>query len=165
MFVLPVCVVLFSAFPGTPDAGTPDAETPDAGATPIWDCHLAGTVLQRTAPGLRVAHGQETHASPLAAASDAAPGRVVALALLPDAAAPVIRLAPGEVVRLVLSGLPSGPVHLHGYDIEASADPEGRAVIEFEAVHTGRFPMMVHREDPLLGPREAAALYIEIAAP
>lgn len=118
-----------------------------------------------------VAHGDEAHSdTPAASARSPAhagtgPWREITVEVSPDAEAPVLRLPQGEAVRLVIGGLPAGPLHLHGHDITVTADAAGRATIDIDTRHAGRFPMVAHREDPLLGAREIAVLYLEITAP
>lgn len=120
----------------------------------------------------RLAHGApddgRTAAGPVLpqrAQATAPAAREIAVALTPGTPPPVIALVPGEAVRLVIHGRPGTQLHLHGYDIEARAGDDGVAVIELDARHAGRFPVVTHDGDALLGTRETAAFYLEITAP
>lgn len=83
---------------------------------------------------------------------------------LHGAAAPVISVAQGERVRLTIHGAGSGALHFHGYDLEAEAAEGQPAVVKFQAHHNGRFPIMTHIHDQMLGDREKPLLFVEVRA-
>lgn len=90
---------------------------------------------------------------------------VIEVAIVPDAPPPVARVALGARVRLVVTGAGGRELHLHGYDIEASAPPGAPVTFAFDAVHEGRFGLEMHVADDLLGAREKPVLWIEVRAP
>ena len=81
----------------------------------------------------------------------------------PDAtAAQVVRVIRGAFVHLTVLGGGASEMHLHGYDIEVTAEAGQPALFVFDATATGRFPLEMHVEDDLLGKGEKAVLYIEV---
>ena len=81
------------------------------------------------------------------------------------AAVPPVATVPlGARVRLIVTGAGEAELHLHGYDVIAGGG-EGRAVLVFDAVHEGRFPVEAHVEDDLLGPHGKPVLFVEVRAP
>ena len=56
-----------------------------------------------------------------------------------------LEVSRGDRVTLAVSSDASVELHLHGYDITASAAPERPASIAFTANATGSFPLTVHR--------------------
>ena len=80
-------------------------------------------------------------------------------------AVPPVALVPlGARVRLIVTGAGEAELHLHGYDVVARGG-ETPAVLVFDAIHEGRFPVEAHVEDDLLGPRGRAVLFVEVRAP
>jgi hypothetical protein len=59
-------------------------------------------------------------------------------------------------------GAGANALHLHGYDIAVKAAPDQPALVIFDAVHTGRFPLEMHLTDDLFGRDAKAVLYIEV---
>jgi hypothetical protein len=107
-------------------------------------------------------------AGPDAAAPAAVREDATALIATVDPEAPVaapIQVALGAHVHLTVLGAGPGALHLHGYDLTASIAEGQPAIFVFDATHAGRFPLMGHVTDPLLGSRERAVLYIEVRAP
>ncbi|HUF56558.1 MAG TPA: hypothetical protein VMM55_08375 [Thermohalobaculum sp.] len=118
--------------------------------------------------GASVAGAHSEHDGAAASAGADATGAVVertverTVELLPEQAAPVVEVALGERVRLVVTGAGAGALHLHGYDVEVEAEAGAPAVFAFDARHTGRFPLTAHGVDDLLGSGEKALLYVEV---
>lgn len=132
-------------------------------------CHravlLLGAVLVLPgAPGA-LAHGTEQHGA--RASVETAPARAadaeLSVVIDPGAAtAPVVRVRHGDHVHLTVTGAGASELHLHGYDIAVRGSPGSPVTIVFDASHMGRFPVEMHVEDDLLGPREKAVLFIEV---
>jgi len=129
---------------------------------------VAGLLLALVLNSQVAAHDQPGHAEPalpgITPASETAPIR---LEYTVDAAAaepPVARVALGATVMLTVHGAGDHMLHLHGYDIEAGGDSHLPATFLFEASHAGRFPVVMHVSDDLLGRSERAVLYIEVRA-
>ena len=80
-------------------------------------------------------------------------------------AASVIEVPKGSHVRLLLTGAGEREMHLHGYDVLVEGTSDGPAVFEFDAEHTGRFPITVHGVEDLLGQGEKALAYVEVRDP
>jgi hypothetical protein len=78
------------------------------------------------------------------------------------AAAEVISVPLGSNVQLHLTTSEPTELHLHGYDLSANAGPQTVAVMTFHAVHAGRFPIVSHGGDDLLGRAEKTLAYIEV---
>lgn len=72
------------------------------------------------------------------------------------------RAIAGATVRLVLHADQDTKLHLHGYDLMATARPGSPAVFTFEANHAGRFAIETHGVEDLLGRTERALAYIEV---
>ena len=72
------------------------------------------------------------------------------------------QVAEGSLVRLKLTASKTTELHLHGYDIVATAEPDTPAVMTFRAVHAGRFAVVAHGGEDLLGREEAAVAYVEV---
>ena len=73
-----------------------------------------------------------------------------------------LKLRENAPIRLEISGAPEGELHLHGYDVLANPTQDGTAVFEFRADLTGRFAIVSHDADDLLGREEKAIMYIEV---
>ncbi len=82
-----------------------------------------------------------------------------------DGSAPLIEVGDGERVRLVIHGAGEGVLHFHGYDLEARAVDGEPAILTFHAHHNGRFPVMTHVHDQVLGDQEKAILFVEVRTP
>ncbi|MDH3668638.1 MAG: hypothetical protein OEN23_17070 [Paracoccaceae bacterium] len=76
--------------------------------------------------------------------------------------APVIVVDQGDRVRLTIHGAGTGVLHFHGYDLEARAVDGEPAILKFHAHHNGRFPVMTHVHDKVLGEQEKALLFVEV---
>jgi hypothetical protein len=57
----------------------------------------------------------------------------------------VVRVIQGDSVQIVLSADEPAEVHLHGYDLLLSLQPNVPGKLEFNAKIAGRFPLEVHR--------------------
>jgi hypothetical protein len=57
----------------------------------------------------------------------------------------LIRVKQGDTVKLRWRADRATILHLHGYDIEAKAEPGAVAEMGFTARATGRFPVSVHK--------------------
>lgn len=113
--------------------------------------------------GWASAHSEHDRATASAAAdATGEPAVERTVALLPEQEAPVVEVPLGERVRLLVTGAGAGDLHLHGYDVEVEAQAGAPAVFEFDARHTGRFPLTMHGVDDLLGSGEKALLYVEV---
>ena len=127
---------------------------------------LAGMLVPLLlAPGHAPAHDGKTH---VPQATAAAVGEAISQTVTVDPGAPeaqTLTFAQGTHVELTIQGAGSGELHFHGYDIGLDAVEGQPALLIFEAIHAGRFPLAMHVEDPLLGPREKAVLYVEVRAP
>jgi hypothetical protein len=53
-------------------------------------------------------------------------------------------------------------VHLHGYDIEITADPKGPQIMSFKARATGRFAIESHGGTGAVGDRHSVLIYLEV---
>jgi hypothetical protein len=71
-----------------------------------------------------------------------------------------LRVRRGERVELRFSTDRPIKLHLHGYDIEASASPESPATISFTADIPGRFPVSEHAHGK--AHHHEAVLYLEV---
>ena len=81
---------------------------------------------------------------------------------LGDGDAETVTAPVGRTVRLVLHVLAPTELHLHGYDMTATARPGGPAAFEFKAQHAGRFAVVKHGAEGILGGRERAVIYLEV---
>jgi hypothetical protein len=61
------------------------------------------------------------------------------------AGADVIRVTQGDSVQIVLTVDEAAEVHLHGYDVSLSLQPNIPGKVEFNAKIAGRFPLEAHR--------------------
>jgi len=116
-------------------------------------------------PPWALAHGTGGHAAAPATAAAPAGEADTELAVTIDpgaAAAQVVRVRRGAHVHLTISGAGAHALHLHGYDIAVRGPEDGPVAIVFDADHAGRFPVEMHVEDDLLGPREKPVLFIEV---
>ena len=86
---------------------------------------------------------------------------VVIERLLTEAAV-VISVSLGSFVQLRLTTPEPSELHFHGYDISAAAGPQTVALMTFHAEHSGRFPIVSHTGDDLLGRAEKTLAYIEV---
>ena len=77
-------------------------------------------------------------------------------------AAPVVEVDHGERVRVMIHGAGAGKLHFHGYDIEIEAVDGQPVVLDINADHRGRFPVMAHVHDAVLGDQEKALLYVDV---
>lgn len=59
--------------------------------------------------------------------------------------ADVIRVTQGDSVQIVLTVDEAAEVHLHGYDVSLSLQPNVPGKVEFDAKIAGRFPLEAHR--------------------
>ncbi len=105
------------------------------------------------------------HAVAGAAAATAGTPTEIAVALDSGSDPQVVTVALGARVRLTMTGAEGRELHLHGYDIAASAPAGAPVVLEFDAGHEGRFAVEMHVTDDLLGAREKPVLWIEVRAP
>jgi len=89
------------------------------------------------------------------------------IAIISDPAKPVplVRIPHGAVVHLSIQGAGDHELHLHGYDISVKENALGFAVFVFEARHTGRFAIVTHDVEDLLGRSEKAIAYVEVRDP
>ena len=78
---------------------------------------------------------------------------------------PVVQIPKGSNVHLAVTGAEGHELHLHGYDIVSVGEAGNPAVFAFLAVHTGRFAIVVHGVEDLLGRTEKAVVYLEIRTP
>jgi hypothetical protein len=112
------------------------------------------------------AHGTGQHDAATGAVSAASPRQSeTRLTVTVDPAATVaevVRVARGAHVHLSVFGAGANALHLHGYDIAVKAAPDQPALVIFDAVHTGRFPLEMHLTDDLFGRDAKAVLYIEV---
>jgi len=76
--------------------------------------------------------------------------------------AEVISVPLGSHVQLHLTTSEPTELHLHGYDVVANAGPHTVAVMTFHAVYAGRFPIVSHGGDDLLGRSEKTRAYVEV---
>ena len=56
----------------------------------------------------------------------------------------VIKMVQGDNVALHFSSNEPHHLHIHGYDIEVEVGPGSHAIVEFNAIATGRFPVEIH---------------------
>ena len=68
----------------------------------------------------------------------------------------------GENIRLVLSTNAPQELHLHGYDLIAQSGHNKPAIFTFRADHAGRFAIVSHVSEDLLGRKEKTLAYIEV---
>ncbi|VAW87340.1 hypothetical protein MNBD_GAMMA16-273 [hydrothermal vent metagenome] len=77
----------------------------------------------------------------------------------------VIPVRQGEQVILLINGGPADTAaiyHLHGYNLMAKANDDHIPSIFFQADYTGRYPLVLHQHDPLIGVHEITIAYIEV---
>jgi len=82
-----------------------------------------------------------------------------------DEPAPVAQIPKGASVHLSVKNTGDHELHLHGYDITSTGLVSSPAVFVFQASHTGRFAIVMHGVEDLLGRTEKAVAYLEIRAP
>lgn len=100
------------------------------------------------------------------AASSAGPTVHKTITVAPDGSgAPTVEVAQGAHVVLEVLGVGPGALHLHGYSIDVVAEAGAPAVLTFDAAHAGRFPVVKHVTDLLLGDLEKPVLFVEVRAP
>ena len=68
----------------------------------------------------------------------------------------VIRVRRGDVVEINWSANLRTVLHLHGYDIETTVEPDKTRVMSFTARATGRFPIETH------GRHHSVLIYLEV---
>ncbi len=68
----------------------------------------------------------------------------------------VIRVRRGDAVEINWSADRRTVLHLHGYDIEATIEPDRPRTMSFTARATGRFPIETH------GRRHSVWIYLEV---
>ena len=68
----------------------------------------------------------------------------------------VIRVRRGDAVEINWSVNRRTVLHLHGYDIETTVDPDKPQVMSFTARATGRFPIETH------GRHHSVLIYLEV---
>ena len=68
----------------------------------------------------------------------------------------------GATVRLVLHAPAGTQLHLHGYDLAATAVDGSPIVMTFHAAHSGRFSIEAHGEQDALGRTEKVLAYFEV---
>ena len=68
----------------------------------------------------------------------------------------VIRVRRGDAVEINWSANRRTVLHLHGYDIETTVDPDKPQVMSFTARATGRFPIETH------GRHHSVLIYLEV---
>jgi len=76
--------------------------------------------------------------------------------------ASVISVQQGESIQLVIHGEAEAIYHLHGYNLMAVASVGDRPTISFQAEYTGRYPLILHNYDALVGAQEITLAYIEV---
>jgi len=74
----------------------------------------------------------------------------------------VISVHQGEQIRLLINGKKAAVYHLHGYNLMAVPKTNHLSTLFFTAEHTGRYPLVVHQHDALMGTHEITIAYIEI---
>ncbi len=77
----------------------------------------------------------------------------------------LIRLLQGEKVELVIEGKTDAVYHLHGYDLIAKPLANNRAILLLQADFTGRYPLVQHLHDELMGTHEVTVAYVEVRSP
>lgn len=76
-----------------------------------------------------------------------------------------VRVRRGDTVTLRISSDAKVALHLHGYDIERTAEPDVPAVFEFNALAAGRFSISTIQAAPKgakIHGHGAALLYLEV---
>jgi hypothetical protein len=68
----------------------------------------------------------------------------------------VIRVRRGDVVEINWSANRRTVLHLHGYDIETTVEPDKPRIMSFTARATGRFPIETH------GRHHSVLIYLEV---
>lgn len=109
------------------------------------------------------AHGTGTTHE--AATAEEKPALEIEIAIDQSANAPVVQIQHGAFVHLSISGAGNHELHFHGYDITADADTDGNAMFVFHALRTGRFAIVAHGIEDLLGRKEKAVAYVEVRDP
>ena len=71
----------------------------------------------------------------------------------------VIRVRRGDVVEINWSANRRTVLHLHGYDIETTVEPDKPRIMSFTARATGRFPIETH------GRQHSILIYLEVYPP
>jgi FtsP/CotA-like multicopper oxidase with cupredoxin domain len=126
-------------------------------------CLLASAgAAQAQAPttGVEAAQVRTAPASASAASKRPVVARSVALVKGRAAAADdTLRFRQGDAVELTVSSDAPMDLHLHGYDLEASARPGQPARFAFVARLPGRFPISEHRHDAR---HHRSVLFIEV---
>jgi hypothetical protein len=106
-------------------------------------------------------HGEPVATELMLAGVDAFEGTVIER-MLRKGDAETIVVTRGANVRLIFHSEAETELHLHGYDLVGVTGPGTPAVFTFKAVHTGRFAVVAHDDDSLLGRKEVALAYIEV---
>jgi hypothetical protein len=79
--------------------------------------------------------------------------------------AKVVRVDRGALVHLSVFGAGAHELHLHGYDISIDAQDGEPAMFVFRALLTGRFAIVAHGVEDLLGRDEKPVVYVEVREP
>ncbi|OUS34540.1 hypothetical protein A9Q94_15680 [Rhodobacterales bacterium 56_14_T64] len=79
--------------------------------------------------------------------------------------APAAQIPKGTSVHLSVLGTGDHELHLHGYDITSTGQGNSPAVFVFQAIHTGRYAIVMHGAADFLGRTEKAVVYLEIREP
>lgn len=111
-------------------------------------------------PAPAYAHGKKTSQG----VSNQSDQDVVTITATIETNAPpkVINAIKNDRLHIQINGAISSELHLHGYDISADTSSSGSAIFELHAIYTGRFPIVAHGVEDLLGNSEKAILYLEI---
>jgi len=124
-------------------------------------CGLLGSVFDA---GVSYAEMQNISSSHVKVESQSQQRRLLHLSALDLSTADkkVFQVVQGEQVKLVIEGVIDAIYHLHGYDLTAKPEIHQHAVIKLVASNTGRYPLVQHLIDPLLGNFEVTVAYLEI---
>ena len=76
-----------------------------------------------------------------------------------------VHIVKGENVKLIIEGKAGAVYHLHGYDLIAQLNADNHSVIILYAEFTGRYPLVQHLHDGLLGKHEFTVAYVEVKSP
>ncbi len=127
----------------------------------LFACGLLGSVF---GAGVSYADGQNVSVLQSKAENKSQQRRLLHLSALDLSASKkkVLQIIQGEQVELVIEGVIEAIYHLHGYDLTAKSEVDQHAVIKLVASNTGRYPLVQHMIDPLLGNFEVTVAYLEI---
>ena len=108
------------------------------------------------------AHDDEDHAPSEAIKTEDQPADSLSIKHQIGARVATYTVREGQHVRMTVDAPEPVEIHLHGYDLVAMAKPGAPAILSFRANVSGRFALVLHTDQDLLGREEKAIAYLEV---